>query len=93
MKLIGSNENKITKDKNSINVPHLEITELVWVLCNIINNDYQHDSKVLYTFVPNKPFGSLLEIAPTNFIFLKLFTSEFWYMEVMVYRSKKQKIE
>ena len=93
MKLIGSNENKITKDKNSINVPHLEITELVWVLCNIINNDYQHDSKVLYTFVPNKPFGSLLEIAPTNSIFLKLFTSEFWYMEVMVYRSKKQKIE
>ena len=38
--------------------------------CNIVNNDYQQDSRVLYTFVPNKPFGSLLEISPTNHIFL-----------------------
>ena len=69
MKLLGSNENKITKDKNGENVPHLEITEVVLVHCNIVNNDYQHDSGVLYTFVPNKPFGSLLEISPTNHIF------------------------
>ena len=71
MKLIRSIENKITKDKNSENVPHLEITEVVLVHCNIVNNDYQQDSRVLYTFVPNKPFGSLLEISPTNQIFLK----------------------
>ena len=61
MKLLGSTENKITKDKNGENVPHLEITEVVLVHCNIVNNDYQQDSRVLYTFVPNKPFGSLLE--------------------------------
>ena len=60
MKLLGSTENKITKDKNGENVPHLEITEVVLVHCNIVNNDYQQDSRVLYTFVPNKPFGSLL---------------------------------
>ena len=58
MKLLGSTENKITKDKNGENVPHLEITEVVLVHCNIVNNDYQQDSRVLYTFVPNKPFGS-----------------------------------
>ena len=71
MKLLGSTKNKITKDKNGENVPHLEITEVVLVHCNIVNNDYQQDSKVLYTFVLNKPFGSLLEISPTNHIFLK----------------------
>ena len=43
----------------------------------MVNNDYQQDSRVLYTFVPNKPFGSLLEISPTNHIFLKTFYSEF----------------
>ena len=73
MKLLGSTENKITKDKNGENVPHLEITEVVLVHCNIVNNDYQHYSRVLYTFVRNKPFGSLLEISPTNYIFLKTF--------------------
>ena len=68
MKLLGSTKNKITKDKNGENVPHLEITEVVLVHCNIVNNDYQQDSRVLYPFVPNKPFGSLLEIFPTNHI-------------------------
>ena len=53
-------ENKTTKDKNGENIPHLEITEVILVHCNIVNNDYQQDSRVLYTFVPNKPFGSLL---------------------------------
>ena len=83
MKLLGSTENKITKDKNGENVPHLEITEAVLVHCDIVNNDYQQDSRVLYTFVPNKPFGSLLEISPTNHIFLKTFNSE--YDEIIVW--------
>ena len=63
MILLGSTENKITKEKNGGNVPHLEITEVVLVYCNIVNNDYQQDSRVLYRFVPNRPFGSLLEIS------------------------------
>ena len=71
MKLLGSTENKITKDKNSENVPHLEITEVVLFHCNIVHNDYQQDSKVLYNFVPNKAFGSLLEISLTNIYFKK----------------------
>ena len=77
MKLLGSTENKIAKDKNDENVPHCEITEVVLVHCDIVNNDYQEDSKVLYTFVPNKPFGSLLEISPINHIFSKTFNSEY----------------
>ena len=76
MKLLGSTENKITKD-NSENVPHLEITKVVLVHCDIVNNDYQQNSIVFYTFVLNKPLGSLLEISPTNHIFLKTFSSKY----------------
>ena len=83
MKLLGSTENKIIKDKNGENVPHLEITEVVLVHCNIVNNDYLQDSRVLCTFVPKKPFGGLLEISPTNHIFLKTFNLE--YDEIIVW--------
>ena len=82
VKLLGSTENKITKDKNGENVPHFEITEVVLVHCNMVNNDYQQDSRGLYTSVPNKPFSSLLEISPTNHIFLKTFNSEYNKIEV-----------
>ena len=73
MKLLGSTKNEITKGKNGENVPHLEITEVVLVHCDIVNNDYQQDPRVSYTFVPNKPFGSLLKISPANYIFLKTY--------------------
>ena len=53
MKLLGSSESKITKDKNGENVPHLEVVELVLVHCNLVNNDYQQNSRILYTFVPD----------------------------------------
>ena len=56
MKLLGSTKIKITKDKNSENVLHLEITEVLLVHCNVVNNDYQ-DSRVLHTCVVNKPLG------------------------------------
>ena len=82
MKLLGSTESKITKNKNGENVPHLEVAELVLVHCNLVNNDYQQDSRILYTFVPNKSFGSLLEISPTNHIFLKTFNSEFQEIKI-----------
>ena len=82
MKLLGSTKNKITKDKNGENVPHLEITEVVLVHCNIVNKDYQQDSRVSYTFVPNKSFDSLSEIFATNFIPLKTFNSKFQAIEV-----------
>ena len=82
MKLLGSTESKITKDKNGENVPHLEVVELVLVHCTLVNNDNQQDSRILYTFVPSKTFGSLLEISPTNQVFLKTFNSEFQEVKV-----------
>ena len=71
MKLLGSTESKITQNKNSENVPHLEIVELVSIHCNIVNNNYQQNSRILYTFVSNKPFCSLLEILSPKYIFSK----------------------
>ena len=82
MKLLGSTKGKITKDKSGENVPHLEIVELVLIPCSLVNSNYQQNSRILYTFAPNKPFGSLLEISPPNHIFLKKFNSEFQEIKV-----------
>ena len=56
--------------------------EVVLVHCNIINNDHQYDSRVLYTFIPNKSSGQFLDISSKSFISLKAFNSEFSYIEV-----------
>ena len=93
MKLLGSTKNKITKDKNGENVPHLEITEVVLVHCDIVNNDYQQDSRVLYTFVPNKPFDIFSEIPPTNHIFLKIFNSEYDEIKLWFTDQNSQTLE
>ena len=90
MKLIGSTKNKIVRNKNGENVQHLEITETVLVHCDIVNNDYHEDSRVLYRYIPNKPFGSLLEVSPTNSISLKTFNSEF---EVRFTNQNSQPLE
>ena len=82
MKSLKSTKRKITKDENGGNVPHLEITEVILVHCNIVNNDYEQDSKVLYTFISNKSFRQLLDISPKIFVSLKTFNSEFSYIEV-----------
>ena len=54
MKLVGSTKKVVDKDKNGGNVPKLESVEVALVHCNLVNNDYQHASKVLFSFVPNK---------------------------------------
>ena len=77
MKLLGKTKSKITNDKNVENVPHLEITEVILIHCNTVNNNYQQNSRVLYTFIPNKSLVQLLDISSKNFIFLKTFNSEF----------------
>ena len=69
MKLLRSTKSKITNDENTENVPYLEITEVVLIHYNVINNSYQQNTRVLYTFVPNKSFGRLLDISPQNFVF------------------------
>ena len=93
MKLLISTESKITKDKNGENVPHLEIVELVLVHCNPVNNYYQQDSRILYTFVPNKTFGSLLEISPTYQFFLQRFNSEFQEVKIWFTDQTSKQLE
>ena len=78
VKLLGSTKSKITKDENGKNVPHLEITEVIWVHCKIFNNDYQQESRVLYTFLPNKSFDELFNISPKDFIFFIYWSMVYW---------------
>ena len=94
MKLLESTKSKINKDnKNGENVSPLQITEVVLVYFNIVNNDDQHDSRVLYSFIPNKSFGQLLDVSPKNFIFLKTFYSEFSYIEVWFIDQNSKPLE
>ena len=79
MKLLRSTESKITGEKNGENVLHLEVVEVVLIHSNIADNSYQQNSRI---FVPNKPFGSLLESSLPNHIFLKTFNSEFQEIKV-----------
>ena len=93
IKLLGNTRSRITNDKIGENVPHLEITEVILAHRNIVKNDYQQNSRVLYAFVQNKPFGQLLEISLTNFIFLKTFNLEFAATEVWFTDKNSQLLE
>ena len=72
MKLLKNTKSNIDKNEKGKNKLNLEVTEIVLAHCNIANNDYQQDWRVLYTFVPNKSFGQLLDISSKNVIFLKI---------------------
>ena len=93
MKLLGSAKSKINKDKNGENFPHLQITQVVLVHCNIVNNDYQQDSRVLYKFFSCKSFGQLLNISLKKFVFSKIFDSEFLYIAVSFTDQSSKSLE
>ena len=82
IKLLENTKSKITKDENGESVSYLDITDAVLTHCNVVNNSYQQNSRVLYTFVPNKSFDQLLNISSKSFIFLKNFDLEFSYIKV-----------
>ena len=82
MELLGSTKNVVDKDKNIENVPKLESAEVGLVQCNLVKNDYQHASKVLFSFVPNKQFGQLLNICPHVFTMMNTVNTEFSSVEV-----------
>ena len=82
IKLSGSIKKDIDKDKDGQNVPKLESVEVVLVYCNLIKNDYQHTSKVLFTFVPNKQFGQFINILPHSLTMMNTVITEFSYVEV-----------
>ena len=93
MKLLRNTKGKITESENVENVRYLEITKVILIHCNVINNSYHQNSRVLYTFVPNKSFGQKLDISPDNFLFLKTFDSEFLYIEVWVTDQNSNPLE
>ena len=82
MKLLGSTKKVVDKDKNGENVPRIESVEVALVHCNLVKNDYQHTSKVLFTFVPNKKFGEIINISPHAFTMMSTVNTEFSYVEV-----------
>ena len=81
MKLLGSTEEKTIKGNNGENVPQLKITYLVLVHCNILNNQYQQESRILSAFSQCKSFGQQLNISPT-YIYTETFHLEFLCIEV-----------
>ena len=82
MRLLGSSSDTIDDDKNSELVPKLESVDLVLVHCNVVNNNYQQASKVLFAFVPNKKYGQLITVSPETSIMLKTVNTEFSFIEI-----------
>ena len=82
MRLLGSTKKDADADKNSENVPKLESVEVVLVHCNLVKNDYQHTSKVLFSFVPNKKFGLLINISPHSLTIMNAVNTKFSFVEV-----------
>ena len=82
MKLLGITKKDGDTDKNSENVPKLESIEVVSVHCNLVKNNYQHSSKALFSFVPNKQFGQLINILPNTLTMMNTIKTEFSFVEV-----------
>ena len=82
MKLLGSTKKVVDKNKNRENVPKLESVGVVLVLYNLAKNDYQHTSKVLFTFVPNKELVQLINISPHAFTMMNTINTEFSSVKV-----------
>ena len=82
MKLLGSTKKNADQDKSGEDVPKLESVEVDLVHCNLINNNYQQASKVLFTLVPNKQFGHLINISPHSLTMLSTTNTDFLFIEV-----------
>ena len=81
MKLLGSTKKDVDKDKDGEIVPKLESVEVVLVRCNLVKNDYQHTSKILLSFVPNKQFRQLINISPHSLTMMNTVDTEFSFVE------------
>ena len=81
MKLLGSTKKDVNQDKDG-EEPNFESVEVVLVHCNLVNNNYQQTSKVLFTFIPNKQFGQLINVAPHSLTMLGTTNTEFSFIKV-----------
>ena len=93
MKLLGSTKKNVDSDKNFENVPKLESVEVVLVHCNLVKNDHQHSSKVLFSFSPNKPFGQLINISPSTLKMMNTVNTEFTFNEVWFTNQASKALE
>ena len=93
MKLLESTNKDVDSDKNSENAPKLESVEVVLVHCNLVKNDYQHTSKVLFSFVSNKQFGQLLNISPHSLTIMNTVNTEFSFVEVWFTNQASKALE
>ena len=91
--LVGSTKKDVDQDKDGEDVPKLESVEVVLVHCNLVNNNYQQASKVLFTFVPNKQFGQLINIAPHSLTMLSTTNTEFSFIEVWFTDQNSEPLE
>ena len=82
MKSLGSTKKAVYKDKDGETVPKLESVEVVLVHCNLVKNDYQQTLKVLFSFVPNKQFGQLINISPHSLTMMNTVNTEFSNVKV-----------
>ena len=90
MKLLGSTKKDVDKDKDGESVTKLEFVEVVLVHCNLVKNDYQHTSKVLSSFVPNKQFEQLINILPPYLTMMNTINTEFSFVQVwFTYQASK----
>ena len=93
MRLLGSSANSIDIDKNSELVSKLESVDLILVHCNLVNNNYQQASKVLFTFVPNKKYGQLITVSPHSLIMSKTVNTEFSFIEIWFTDQQNRPLE
>ena len=93
MKLLGNTKKDVDKDKDGEDVPKLEFVEVVFVHFNLINSNYQQASKVLFTFVPNKQFGQLINISPHSLTMLGTTNTEFSFIEVWFTDQNSEPLE
>ena len=77
MKLLGSTKKDVGKDKNGDTVLKLHSVEVILVHYNLVKNDYQHISKALFSFVPNKQFGQLINISSHSLTMMNTINTEF----------------
>ena len=93
MRLLGSSKNVLDKNKNEEIVPILETLQIILVHCNLVNNNYQQVSKVLFTFVPNKQFGQLITITPHSLTMLKTTNAEFSFIKIWFTDENNRSLE
>ena len=93
MRLLGSTKKVVNKDKNGENVPKLESVEVVLVHCNLVKNDYQHSSNVLFSFVLNKQFGQLINISQQSLIMMNTVNTKFCFVEFRLTNRASKALE